>query len=546
VVTVAAVQNAAEGGTNGIIRFTRTGDTSSALTVTFLIEGTASYRADYTIPSGMSHGNGSVQFAAGAATADVVVTAGDDIVYDPAETVNLSLLVPMGGGYTAGTPSSAEITITDNELAPTRWQGVVPSDWSHTSNWTNGVPTAGSAVYFDGNHSNADATIPAGAQFAELHFVNNYSGRVTLAGTLTVGKLEMASAGAKLDQPAAGRDITVTSQFVWTGGTLNSTTNLSTVTVTGSTATALIAPTSGGTVSLGSNISLSDGAVATLREGTITATNSGLTFTINANSGMAADPGQNKETLVAASPGLELGPKIEIKAGGWVEVRSGSYSNKGTARNDGGRFTLLTGTRAVFTDPNLPAYNQVGGTTELHRGSTLRVEMPNLVPGVSLRGGSLVTVGAGSGADAANIEVTGESRSVHFRGADVYINSRPGDHGSVHEMGTLRVDADVYWTAGTYYPRVPGEHNGWTSDLWHATDSFILGRENDQNRPTLAPIVLSDESTVPFPPTAGDRWLVMSSDVLVRDAGFHLIYPETAWIIDQVDNPVRRWFIRAK
>ncbi|HEY1190329.1 MAG TPA: Calx-beta domain-containing protein [Gemmata sp.] len=69
------------GGTNGTFRFTRTGDTSGALTVNYTVGGTATSGTDYTALVG------SVTFAADSDTADVAVTAIDDTVYDPDETV---------------------------------------------------------------------------------------------------------------------------------------------------------------------------------------------------------------------------------------------------------------------------------------------------------------------------------------------------------------------------------------------------------------------------------------------------------------------------
>jgi hypothetical protein len=74
IVTVTTIADAFRDGADGLIRFTRTGDTSSSLTVSYSVSGTATSGTDYTALSG------SVAFAAGEATADVAVAA---IVSEP-------------------------------------------------------------------------------------------------------------------------------------------------------------------------------------------------------------------------------------------------------------------------------------------------------------------------------------------------------------------------------------------------------------------------------------------------------------------------------
>ncbi|MBY0456532.1 MAG: hypothetical protein K2V38_04290, partial [Gemmataceae bacterium] len=106
VVTVTKIADAAEGGAAGVFRFTRTGSTTDALTVNYSVGGTATAEADYTLFEPP------VVFAAGQSTADVTVTALADAVYDPDETVTVTLT--SGGGYTVGTPGSATLTIQDD------------------------------------------------------------------------------------------------------------------------------------------------------------------------------------------------------------------------------------------------------------------------------------------------------------------------------------------------------------------------------------------------------------------------------------------------
>jgi hypothetical protein len=105
-VSVEKIDDATEGGTAGLLRFTRTGDLTSALPVNYTVGGTATSGTDYTALSG------SVTFAAGASTADVTVTALDDDVYDDDESVTVT--VTTGTGYTIGSPSSDSVRITDD------------------------------------------------------------------------------------------------------------------------------------------------------------------------------------------------------------------------------------------------------------------------------------------------------------------------------------------------------------------------------------------------------------------------------------------------
>lgn len=86
---------------------TRSGDTSSALTVSYAFSGTATRNSDYT-----ESGSGSVTFAPGAATADVVVSVLNDAVAERLETVIMT--VTSNSAYKVGTPASAIVTLTDN------------------------------------------------------------------------------------------------------------------------------------------------------------------------------------------------------------------------------------------------------------------------------------------------------------------------------------------------------------------------------------------------------------------------------------------------
>jgi len=109
VVSVATGSDATEGGTHGTFQFTRTGDTTSALTVTYTVQtggtGDATPGADY------EELIGTVTIAAGESSATVAVVAGIDLI-DPDEVVAVS--VAEATGYSVGANATAEVGIVED------------------------------------------------------------------------------------------------------------------------------------------------------------------------------------------------------------------------------------------------------------------------------------------------------------------------------------------------------------------------------------------------------------------------------------------------
>lgn len=107
-VSVAATDaNAAEQGSDpGTFTITRSGDTSSALTVNYTMGGTATNGTDYSTLSG------TVVIPAGASSVTVTVTPVDDTLVEGTETATMTLTA--GTGYAIGN-SSAAVTIADND-----------------------------------------------------------------------------------------------------------------------------------------------------------------------------------------------------------------------------------------------------------------------------------------------------------------------------------------------------------------------------------------------------------------------------------------------
>ena len=108
-VSVAATDSiATEAGlTTGTFTFTRTGNTSAALTVSFTVSGTATPGVDY-VALGTT-----VSFAAGQTAVTKTVTPLQDAFQEPSETVVLK--VALSASYAVGT-ASATVTLTSDEV----------------------------------------------------------------------------------------------------------------------------------------------------------------------------------------------------------------------------------------------------------------------------------------------------------------------------------------------------------------------------------------------------------------------------------------------
>ncbi|EED34303.1 CHU large protein endoglucanase-related protein, glucosyl hydrolase family 9 protein [Luminiphilus syltensis NOR5-1B] len=119
VVTVTKTADGAEGmtPTNASFTVSRTGDTTNPLMVTYTLAGTATGVAVVATPDDLSDDEDytvasltQIEIPAASATVDLpIIVLGDD-VYDPSETVIVT--VSAGAAYTVGTEDSAEAAIT--------------------------------------------------------------------------------------------------------------------------------------------------------------------------------------------------------------------------------------------------------------------------------------------------------------------------------------------------------------------------------------------------------------------------------------------------
>jgi RHS repeat-associated protein len=114
-VTVEAIGGLAESavGTTARFRFTRTGPTTSALTTSYQLSGSAVVSSDFTRVGGGTPT--SVTFAAGSATADVEWQVVDDVRFEGTENIVATLIGSSSDYVVGGGP--ATIDITDNDKA---------------------------------------------------------------------------------------------------------------------------------------------------------------------------------------------------------------------------------------------------------------------------------------------------------------------------------------------------------------------------------------------------------------------------------------------
>src|SRR5207253_6558969 len=109
-----------------------------------------------------------------------------------------------------------------------------PANWGQDGNPApaSRAPDAGDDLTFMSVSGNCDNMHgPASGSYNSVSLNGGYASTVTLIGGFTTGSLTLSAAGAAISQPSPSgsytdTDITVTSSFDWTNGTLNSSTHL--------------------------------------------------------------------------------------------------------------------------------------------------------------------------------------------------------------------------------------------------------------------------------------------------------------------------------
>ncbi|MCI0701384.1 MAG: hypothetical protein L0241_09920 [Planctomycetia bacterium] len=401
------------------------------------------------------------------------------------------------------------------------------------SNWSLGhYPTYSEDVVFDGTHTTDDCTLTAIGPFTSVQLVNGYPGTVTHTTSLWMNTLVVE--GGALNPSANSKDVTVSQSFTWTGGILNSSSFLSSVTITGSTATALFAPASGGTVWLGSSISLANGAAGTMEEGTIDLNKAGIEF--STSTGSSLDIAPNSAPVILGVTQYLNG--IIGSGSSWTVKADASVAFKGQLTNNGTLALLAGSTATVAGKPMIAvAYSQgVGAATDLHGSSTLATAADKKV---ILAGGRLATV---YDDDVGNANATIRTDLLEVAGTDIYIAYQ----GANYDFGELLVDGDVLWTGGTFHTKVWCD--GMTNDVWRTTNASGNGAQFDINAGAIVePIFVDSDYGTSSLPTSGDDWEILKAGGGFADATAPAVSDTGTWEmeIDVVAPPIY-WKLIAK
>ncbi|MEZ2322181.1 MAG: DUF4347 domain-containing protein [Microcoleus sp.] len=116
ILSITSQGNPAEAGSvPGTFRITRTNNTTADVVINLNVAGSATFSTDYSVTGANSFtaSTGIVTIPANVPSVDVIVTPVDDNVFDPNETVQLTL--NPGTGYFLGSPDRAVLTIADND-----------------------------------------------------------------------------------------------------------------------------------------------------------------------------------------------------------------------------------------------------------------------------------------------------------------------------------------------------------------------------------------------------------------------------------------------
>jgi uncharacterized protein YjiK len=196
VVTITAIDTSASesGPDTGTFRFTRTGSTAGALTVNYIVatgSGQAT-SADYTPAL-----TGVVTIPAGQSFVDLIITPVDDALFEGPETLTVTL--SDTGSYDVGTPSTAMITIADNDTPGATTITVAASP---AILW----PADGKlvSVTISGAITNASSAIDPGT--AAFRVVDQY-GQLEPAGPITLGSGGSFSFKVPLEARRRGQDL---------------------------------------------------------------------------------------------------------------------------------------------------------------------------------------------------------------------------------------------------------------------------------------------------------------------------------------------------
>ncbi|MCY4332644.1 MAG: hypothetical protein OXC96_09150, partial [Cyanobacteria bacterium MAG CAR1_bin_15] len=347
-------------GANVVFRVTASRAVSANLTVNLNVGDTSNGNADFV--STTHEGSQSVTIAAGATTADFTLSTEGDTTDEVDGAVGV--VVVSGTGYTVGSPSSAQVTVQDND--PTRVTLSVPDATA-----TEGSSSDRATVRLALNRalrSGESLAIPLGFSGGVLgtDFSLSLSGSptgVALSGsTVTFSGIGVVSAtsadvllSASEDVDAVDETVTVsipsassgtppilTANALLGGGATGSRTGNGEIVLSDDDTAALVFSATSLTVAEGSSGSYTV-KLATQPTGNVTVTVGGATgdVTVDTNSG---SPG-NQNTLSFTTTTWNTAQTVTVAAGEDVDTTNDSATLSHTAA--GGGYNSVTGNVAV-------------------------------------------------------------------------------------------------------------------------------------------------------------------------------------------------------
>jgi hypothetical protein len=426
-----------DGATNLVYTFTRTGVTSTPLTVNFTIGGTATFNTDYTQTGAATFAppNGTVTFGAGNSTATITVDPTADITSEPDETVILTLAA--GTGYNVVEPSSATGTITNDDIVVSVAvsPGAVDEDgatnlvYTFTRNDSNGPLTANFSIGGTATF-NTDYTQSGAATFVPPN------GTVTFADgslTATVTIDPVADSTVEPDETVvltvvAGSGYAPVAPSSATGTITNDDTDVSvavapsstaedgagnlvfTFTRTGVTTGALTANFSiGGTATFNTDYTQTGAASFTPPTGTVqfTAGSSTATVTVDPTPDTTVEPDETVVLTVAAGTGYNVAASNN-SATGTITNDDTDVSvavSPSSVPEDGPTNLVYTFTRNGVTSGPLTVNFTIGGTATFNNDYT-QVGAATFVPP-----NGTVTFGAGNSTATVTVNPTADMTS---------------------------------------------------------------------------------------------------------------------------------------
>jgi autotransporter-associated beta strand protein len=316
------------GTTQAVVTVSRSGGSNGVVSLSFATaDGTAVAGSDYTAT------NGTLTWASGeSGSKSFAVNIAGDTLAEPDETVLLTLAAPTGGA-TLGTPATAVLTITNDDVS---------------------VPISGATKYWDGAGTWTDAnswSLTSGGPY-DQSWASGDAAVFDVAGTITAAT-------------ATFKSITVNQNVTWTAGGTLSTTGTATVIVAATKTLNTAAQTWGATSSFikdgaglwvmqgGSytgNFTMNAGTIAMANPNALGGSSGSRTLTLNGGQ-IRSNGATDRDLGTRFGGGIIIGGDIALGAAAPTEGAM-SFSNN---------ITLGAATRKITTDGTVNLSGVISG-----------------------------------------------------------------------------------------------------------------------------------------------------------------------------------------